>query len=68
MHLYEPLLRPAGFATAPSGWEYVERPASVMLNRPDLPQSRLRYGVIGYREKLSDETREHYSLRYIGGQ
>ena len=46
---YTPQLRPAGFATLPSGlsWHYVQAPTMHGLYmRDDLPTSRYRYGVI----------------------
>lgn len=54
---YIPLLRPAGFATLPSGleWTYVEVPKYI-TKRPDLPTSEHPHGVIECRELTDAET------------
>lgn len=65
MNRYVPQLRPASFATLPFGvgWFYVEAPAlHGLANRPDLPQSRHRYGVIETTRPLTDREREHFDM------
>lgn len=64
MFKYRPLLRPAGFATLPSGlrWEYVEVP-SYITKRPDLPISRHPHGIISTDRKLTDAECERFDLR-----
>ena len=64
-HLYEPLLRPAGFETLPSGleWEYVEAPDYV--RRPDLPLSRRRHGVIATKRPLTSAEIDRFPLRAL---
>lgn len=65
MAKYIPLLRPAGFATLPSGlsWTYVEAP-SYVTRRPDLPTSRHPHGVIECRELTADEA-DRFDLRKL---
>ena len=48
LFLYAPMLRPASFATLPRGvaWDYVETPSDGSVNRPDIPRSTRRYGII----------------------
>lgn len=64
-HHYIPRLRPAGFATLPHGvkWDYVEAPQMEGLaNRPELPRSRHRYGVISTDRALTDDELERHEL------
>lgn len=63
---YLPLLRPASFSTLPDGvtWEYVKAPSMPGLaNRPDLPRSDNRYGVIRTSRTLTTEEGAHFDLR-----
>ena len=65
MNRYRPMLRPAGFATLPPGvrWEYVQSPAmSGLCNRPDLPRSDYRYGVISTDRALTVDEINHFDL------
>ena len=67
-HRYIPLLRPASFSTLPAGvtWEYVEAPAMAGLaNRPDLPTSKHRYGMIETSRQLTRQERAHFDLREV---
>ena len=66
--LYKPLLRPASVAALPDvAWRYVEAPAMYGLaNRPDLPTSRYRYGVIAFERDLTEEEAKHFDLEDIG--
>lgn len=64
-HLYQPLLRPASFATLPSGvkWHYVEAPTMHGLYAGfDLPQSRHRFGVIATDRALTSQEADHFDL------
>lgn len=64
---YRPLLRPASRATLPDlGWYYVEAPAMFGLaNRPDLPTSRHRYGVISFERDLTAKECETFDLEEL---
>jgi hypothetical protein len=64
---YQPLLRPASFATLPPGlaWEYVESPTSIGHNRPDLPMSIHTHGIIATTRQLTAEELDRYSLRRV---
>lgn len=67
-HKYQPLLRPAGFATLPNvGWDFVERPDPRIqdVNRPELPRSAHRYGVIATDRPLTTLECELYDLKPI---
>lgn len=67
LYLYEPTLRPAGIATVPPGWVYVEMPWDLAHMRPDLPRSQYRHGVIGYYNKpLSEQIAKSAALRFLG--
>lgn len=71
MHLYAPLLRPPGTASLPvqpDGWSLIERPFEHcgFDKRVDLPLSSHRFGVVGYRAKLTHENTEHFDLLYLG--
>ncbi len=65
MPKYIPLLRPAGFATLPSGlaWTYVEVPHYI-TKRPDLPTSKHPHGAIECRELTADEI-ANFDLRAL---
>ena len=55
-HLYRTTLRPASGGGLPPGvrWEYVEAPAMPGLaNRPDLPTSVHRYGIVSTDRELT---------------
>ncbi len=55
---YRPMLRPASSGSLPSGvaWDYVEAPyMHGLANRPDLPTSKYRYGVIQTDRPLTPE-------------
>jgi hypothetical protein len=65
-HLYCMILRPASKATLPSDvvWDYIEAPAMYGLaNRPDLPTSKHRYGVIRLDRALTDYEMEHFDIK-----
>lgn len=67
-HRYIPLLRPAGFATLPSGlrWDYVEAPAMPGLcRRDDIPLSAHRYGIIATDRALTADERDRFDLRLV---
>lgn len=61
---YRPMLRPASFATLPSGlqWEYVEAPYDIAHLRPDLPVSRNPHGIIQTVRPLTTDEMERFSL------
>jgi hypothetical protein len=63
--LYCPQLRPASGGGVPPGvrWDYAEAPTMYGLaNRPDLPMSTLRYGVIYTDRELTAEECAHFDL------
>jgi hypothetical protein len=68
--LYRPMLRPAGSATLPedvrNSWEYVSKPASFTVNRPDLPQSRYPYGEISLPRRLTLDESDRFDLHSFG--
>lgn len=65
------VLRPASFATLPSGikWDYVEIPRDLEYTlgprRPDLPISRHRHGVIEIDRRLTAEECQHFDLELV---
>ena len=64
-HLYRPILRPASFATLPSGvkWCYVEAPTMYGLYAgSDLPRSRHLFGVIATDRALTAQEAAHFDL------
>ena len=65
---YVALLRPASFATLPSGlqWQYVEAPWDLAHMRSDLRRSQHRHGVIATCRQLTVEECERFSLRFDG--
>ena len=63
---YVPMLRPAGYATLPSGidWEYVATGTHYTANhRPDVPVGKTLYGVILTSRFLTPGELERFSLR-----
>ena len=62
MNTYRPILRPASFATLPSGikWEYVELPWD--SRRTDLPRCNTRYGIISTDRRLTENERISFDL------
>lgn len=67
MFLYTPKYRPPAFAGLPRGFELIETPQDrTGYNRPDLPTSQHRFGVIGWSERLSTEDVEKFQLTYLG--
>jgi hypothetical protein len=67
-YLYRPLLRPASFCTLPEGmtWDYIEAPAMEGLaNRPDLPRSRHRFGIIASPRQLTQSELRHFDLEQV---
>lgn len=66
MNTYKPILRPASSFTLPAGvkWEYVEAPWDG-VNRPDLPRSSNRHGVISTDRPLTAEERAHFDLELV---
>jgi len=69
-HLYRPMLRPVASYTLPpdvrNSWEYVSRPASFTINRPDLPQSRYPYGEISLPRMLTLDESDRFGLDWFG--
>lgn len=65
MFKYAPLYRPAPFSSIPKGWEFVEAPHEG-VNRPDLPRSKYKHGVIAYKRELTAEEVERNELEYLG--
>lgn len=63
MNTYKTLLRPASTFTLPRGvrWEFVEAPFEG-VNRPDLPRSQHRYGVISTDRPLTQEEQSHFDI------
>lgn len=67
LYLYTLQYRPPGIGTCPKGWELVERPRMPgWERRTDLPESKHRFGVIGYERPLSAEDVERYELTPLG--
>ena len=66
-YLYRPLLRPAGFATMPTGlkWDYVEVPRDIAHLRPNLPVSAHRYGVIACDRELTEKECRNFDLEQV---
>jgi len=64
MNHYQPLLRPAGFATLPEGvtWQYVEAPSYLPL--APAPQSRHVHGIIETDRPLTKAECETFDLRH----
>lgn len=62
---YRALYRPITNSTLPWGleWDYVEAPEYV--NRPDLPRSSNRFGVIATKRELSLDERERFGLELV---
>src|ERR1700730_5373327 len=67
--LYRPLLRPASFCTLPEGlsWNYVEIPSEYAADRPDLPISRHRFGIIATTRQLTAKERYTFDLEQVSG-
>ena len=67
--LYRPLLRPASFCTLPEGlsWNYVEVPSEYAADRPDLPISRHRFGIIATTRQLTAKERYTFDLEQVSG-
>jgi hypothetical protein len=68
-YIYRPLLRPASFATLPSGlaWTFVEAPWSLTDRRPDLPRCTTRHGLIATARPLTVEECQTYDLKAEDG-
>ena len=66
-HIYRPLYRPMSGHALPAGvtWDYVERPASFVINRPELPQSRYPYGLIALSRRLTVEEADRWELVWV---
>ena len=64
-YFYKPMLRPAHTASLPRGltWDFAEAPAYV--NRPDLPRSSHRYGVIVTYRELTVSERKNFDLDQV---
>ncbi len=65
MNRYRTTLRPASGGGVPEGvhWNYVEAPSMPDLaNRPDLPVSRYRYGVIETDRPLTEAELSHFDI------
>ena len=62
---YRPLLRPAGYSTLPDGleWDYVEMPPDLAANRPDVPRSSYRYGIIRTARPLTTDEMRRFDLQ-----
>jgi hypothetical protein len=68
MNTYKMLYRPASFCTLPKGvqWEYVEGPTLAGLcNRPDLPRSTHRFGVIKTDRPLTSVEMSIYEIQEV---
>jgi len=67
-YLYQPLLRPAGFATLPKGlqWDYAEVPGNIAHHRLDLPVSRHQHGLIRVDRRLTADECRDFDLKYHG--
>ena len=67
--LYRPLLRPASFCTLPEGlsWNYLEIPSEYAADRPDLPISRHRFGIIATTRELTAKERYTFDLEQVSG-
>lgn len=64
---YVPMLRPAGYATLPSGidWEYVATGHHYTSKyRPDVPVGKTLYGVIITSRPLTHDELERFSMRH----
>lgn len=61
---YRTTLRPAGFGGMPAGvrWEYVEAPPDLAGDRPDLPRSSWRYGVVSTDRALTAGEMAHFDI------
>lgn len=67
MFCYSLKYRPPQFSWLPEGWELLETPHDRGgINRPDLPTSTFRFGVIGLTQQLTTDEREQYELTYVG--
>jgi hypothetical protein len=67
MNHYRMKYRPAEFATLPRGigWDYVETPAMHGLaNRPELPRSTHRFGVIKTDRPLTEQERADFEIEF----
>jgi hypothetical protein len=64
---YRPTLRPAPCGGIPSGiqWDYVENPRDFPVNRPDLPPSRHRFGIVALDRKLTESEVHHFDLEPV---
>jgi hypothetical protein len=62
-------LRPASFCTLPEGlsWNYVEIPSEYAADRPDLPISRHRLGIIATTRQLTAKERYTFDLEQVSG-
>jgi len=67
LSIYRPLLRPASFATLPSGlgWTYVTAPWDLAHRRTDLPRSETRYGTIATDRPLTRDECEAFDLKPV---
>lgn len=66
-HAYRLLYRPPSTFTVPTGWTLLEKPPDAYhINRPDLPFSKHRFGVVGYERQLSADEVEKWELEYLG--
>lgn len=58
---------PEASSNLPKGYEVLETPRDRSgYNRPDLPTSDHRFGVIGLTKQLSRDDVERYELTYLG--
>ncbi len=69
MNKYRLKLRPASFSTLPCGvvelgWDYVEAPWQG-VNRPDLPRSTSRYGVIITPFKVTSDDLDRFAMELV---
>lgn len=63
-HRYRLRLRPASSVTLPPrlAWEFVVMPPDIAHQRPDLPRSNHRFGVIAIDRPLTDDELERYEI------
>lgn len=63
-YIYRPILRPVSRTTLPDGvnWDYISKPTSFQINRPDLPQSSYPYGEIALDRALTDDEAKRFAL------
>jgi len=67
LYCYALTYRPPAYTHCPEGWELIERSQGTGYDaRRDLPVSQYLFGVIGYRQRLSQEDVLRYELQPLG--